>query len=241
MALGAGAVLVASPARADVVSDCIAASEKGQVLEKQGKLTSARAEFLSCSRRECPGMLSTDCDGWLANVETKMPSVVFALNDHDGHDVASATVFVDGQPVAGAGDGRDVSLDPGEHDIRAEAPGMQPATEHIVVRVGEKRRVVRMLLESRGPRPIPVAAWVTGGIAAAGLVGFGVLYTVSHVEASGLDCAPRCPDSDVDPIRGLYIGSLVSLGIGAAFAIATGVIYYSSRPSATRSSAALAW
>jgi hypothetical protein len=170
------------------VDACADAAERGQQLQKRGKLLDARASFRECAQATCPSVVRADCTRWERDVENAIPSVVLAVRSAGGEDVTDITVLVDGVSVAGYTSGLAVQLEPGEHVLRIERPNGDAMDRTIVVREGEKRRLVDLTFERRPipppppppPKPpppskTPTLVWILGGVGVAGLVGFGAV------------------------------------------------------------------
>jgi len=112
-------------------------------------------------------------------------------------------VTIDGLRVPEGAIGARRAADPGSADIRATAPGFDPATETITLKEGEEQTVTLVLKKSpvepkaAQPEPVPVApkqkkeeasklpAWIAFGVGGAGLVVgsvTGVLALSAHSE-----------------------------------------------------------
>jgi hypothetical protein len=133
------------------VKVCLDASEQGQKLRDGGAYLGARQRFIACAAEQCPGEVRKTCVAWLEDLDKLVPTVVFAASAK-GHDVTDVRVSVDGNVVAERIDGKPVALDPGEHRFRFERSGEQPVDESVVVRAGEKERLVSARF---GPEPLP--------------------------------------------------------------------------------------
>jgi hypothetical protein len=139
--------IVGTPARAfaaDSTKDvCLSSADQGQSLRDDGKYSSAREQFATCSRDVCPKLVHDQCSEWLHQLDEAMPTVVLGVKDDHGADVVTARAFADGKLIAPSLDGKPVALDPGSHDIRFErdAPA-QSVSMHVVLRTGEKNREV---------------------------------------------------------------------------------------------------
>ena len=249
--LGSG-VSVSLPAHAadkKKRDECISASEDGQLLKVKGQLKAAREKLAQCSDKACPGAIRKDCEAALEELDKATPTIVFAAKDAKGRDLTAVTVSVDGDKLLEELDGKAIAIDPGKHDVRFEAEGLPPHQEKLVVREGEKARVVLVTIAEK-PKPRPkqaevkpgghgpsTATWVVGGIGAAALAGAGVIGFVALQKRSSLydRCgkAGTCSKDDVDSVYRLYDISYVTAGIGGAL-LATGAVLYftSSEPAA---------
>jgi hypothetical protein len=145
-------------ARADEKQRCIAASEQGQELRDSGKYRLAREAFGACARSSCPSLVRRDCGNWQAELEESWPSLIVAANDGTGNDLVDVRVLLDGAPLLTKLDGQPARIDPGEHVLRCEADGYRAAEERVVVRAGEKGRVVRLQLVPLRAAPATIAA-----------------------------------------------------------------------------------
>ena len=180
-------VFVACPARtacADAKMQCVESYEAAQKLRQEGKLRASRAELLKCSSEACPPSLRKDCAPWLREVEDALPTVVLAARAADGHDLVDVRVTFDGAPLVDQLDGRAVAVDPGVHVFRFETSGLAPVDERVVVREGQKLRALQATFTPAptamraaplaqtppaepapgAPRPVPIAAYVLGGV-----------------------------------------------------------------------------
>jgi hypothetical protein len=153
----AGVVLLASllvpnVAAADVIQACVASADQGQALRDEGKYREARESLIACSRSECPAIVIASCSRWLRDVDQAIPTIVVAVKDQHGSDVADARVLFDGKLLADKIDGQPLLVDAGEHMLRFERDGTTPVEQHIVLRASEKNRaIVATLLPVGGP------------------------------------------------------------------------------------------
>jgi hypothetical protein len=121
-AFAIGALATWNARASDEKQVCLRAVEHAQLVRLDGKLREAREGFMTCARAVCPDAIRQDCTRWVTEVDASLPTVVFEAVWADGRDVAGLTVMLDGQPLADAGAGRAVALDPGKHTFRFEAP-----------------------------------------------------------------------------------------------------------------------
>jgi hypothetical protein len=224
----AGAVLGAmwlAPvgALADDRAVCLAASESAQDLRDDGHYRRAREALTTCARDLCPAVVRRDCAQWLAELDENGPTVVFGAADAGGNQITAVRVSFDGETVSTAIDGRPVPLDPGSHVVRFEAAGWLPIEQRVVLRPGDKNRVVVARFESRIDAPsavshgVPPASWVLAGAAALSFASeayFGITALDDRSRALAQSCAPHCAPSDVDAIRTKFVVADVSLGVG---------------------------
>lgn len=228
--------------------DCPTASEEGQRARDQGKVLEARELFRICSKATCPGVVRKDCTKWLSEIEESIPSIVIAARDGAGADITNVRVLVDGQEVATRADGKAIPINPGEHSLRFEAPNLPPKTESLVVRTGEKNRLVKVQLGEPaktpppGTPPIgpptvdqqqraaessspPVLGYVLGGVGILAIGGFAILGATAKSDLDDLKstCAPYCAESDLDSVKSRMLVADILLGTGAV-ALVVGAI-----------------
>lgn len=139
------ALSIATTAHADDARKACADSyEKAQYLQRDGKLSAARAQLLVCAADACPSFVKSECAKWLGEVDANQPTVIFAVRDADGRDVVDVKVEVDGVVLTEKVGGSALPVDPGEHTFRltrATSPGS--VEQRVVIRVTEKNRIVR--------------------------------------------------------------------------------------------------
>lgn len=241
--VGVVLVLAAVSLPNDVIAadvDCPTASEQGQKLRDQGKLIRAREMFLLCSKATCPSVVRKDCAKWLPELEESVPTIVFSAQDGSGNDLSAVAVTVDGAKVATVLDGKPVPIDPGPHTVIYDAPGAPPLTQNVIIRAGEKNRIVKATLgappakpdPSPDPKPdpkpgsrpeqrpqksgVPVLTYVLGGV---GVIGIGSFAFFGVTGKSDLDnlkstCAPSCDPAKLDDAKTKLVIADISLGVG---------------------------
>jgi hypothetical protein len=241
-----------APASADDKQACVAASEKAQQLKNAGKLSEAREQLNACSRAECPKLIQQDCTQWMSELLAALPSVVPGAKDRKGRDIVDVRVSVDGKVVAHSLDGKAIVLDPGVHTFHFEASGAPTIDEQVVVKPGEKNRLVTVTFakgeDAAGPASghtghsgagtgappeepprssPPVAAYIVGGVGLVTLGVAGVFLLGANSDARGLrdSCAPRCSQTEVDDIQDKYNLAGITAGIGGALLV-TGVVLF---------------
>jgi hypothetical protein len=222
LALGLAAIATAHVAHADEMDACIAAAEQSQVLRRDGHLRAAHEKLLVCARDTCPRAIHRDCKRWLGEVEVATPSVVIHAADAAGNDVLAGRVSVDGAPLEGALSGRAIPFDPGEHAIRIESGG-RVVEQRIVIRQGEHDRLITLRFAADAPpaaRPIPAAAWVLGGVGAAGLATGAVLWGVGRGERATLyatcGVTHACDEAAIDRARAKLVAGDIVFGVSLA-------------------------
>jgi hypothetical protein len=234
-------------ARADDKASCMASAAKGQELRDEGKLTEAKPFFQQCAEASCPAPIPGYCAEWLADLNKKMPTVVFRVTDENGKDVADANVEIDGKRTVGV-DGRAIDVDPGKHTIKVARTGSKPFEDVIIVAQGEKDRVVIAKLASAALAPavaastkkteepatgggVPTAsvvAWAVGGVALLSFGGF-ALKAKSDYDDYESRCGNRCAESERDTVATSVLIADVSLVV-AIVAAGVGTYFYLTRP-----------
>lgn len=249
VSLAAVAVATPSIAHADEKQACLAASEKAQQLRNAGKLTDAREQLVVCGRAECPRVVQQDCTTWMGEILQILPTVIPAAKDRKGRDLVDVKMAIDGKPAADVLDGKPIAVDPGVHAFHFETKGGAPIDQQVVVRQGEKNRILPVTFpigddeaggggtggggsnsgggassggDSSGSSP-PILGFALGG---AGLVLGGVaLYVGLSADADGRNlrdtCAPKCAQSDVDDVQHRQ-NLAVYLGVGAGVLFVAG-------------------
>jgi hypothetical protein len=201
-ALAAGVVLATPGVASADVQACLAASEKGQKLRSQGKLREARESFVICGAESCPNLVRHDCSQWNSELAATLPTVVFGAKDRSGKDLFDVTVSMDGEVLVKKLDGKSVTVDPGKHTFKFEAPGLPPLSETDLVKEGEKARVINVTLgDAPPPSPTPtpqpapsgevrehsVAPWIVVGVGGAAVVAGVVIFLTAPDRPSNCD------------------------------------------------------
>jgi hypothetical protein len=218
--------------------ECVTMHEKGQELRKQSKLLQTRKILRACSNEICPGLIREDCTGWLEELERAMPSLSFEIV-LDNKDITDAKITEGDKVVTESITGMAYEMDPGVHKFKVEVAGHDPIETTVVVREGEKNRVIRVDFtpppalggpppKPTGPRPIPSSTWVFGGLAvAAAGVGttFGLLARGKKSDLDKLGCSPFCTDSQVSSMKTMALAADIDFGAAIVFAGVATVIF----------------
>jgi hypothetical protein len=240
-------VCATADARAQSKDECLNAFDQAQHLRSDGKLIEARDRLQVCGSARCPAPVRADCLQWENDVLAALPTVTFAAVDPSGRDLLDVAVSVDGLRVAERLDARQIPLDPGVHAVRFESRGGEVREEQVVVRAGERNRVVRVTLGSTavatatqasvppadhgGPpatsRHVPWLVPVLAGVGVASLTAAALLYfpVVSRVDQMRGTCAPACSQSEVDSLMVRRDASWVVAGVGAAALVGAAVVF----------------
>jgi hypothetical protein len=247
------ALLLPLQASANMES-CTQAHAAGQREENAGHLKEALASFQECaSDSECPLPIRNECTSLYSKVESRLPTLVFSVVDDRGNDVTDVRVSSNGASIANGLDGRPVAVNPGLHEFRFELPGGQELTKSVVVRQGEKDRIVNLTLprnefgtaepaRARGETPVPadersdkrlrvpLASWISYGVGAAALASWGAFGLVGRGKEQDLvDCSPRCAATrheDYDAMKRDYLIADISLGVAGAAVVAGTVLLF---------------
>jgi hypothetical protein len=237
------AALWGARAMADTPLECAQAYERAQVERKMGLITAAIESLTICAGQNCPNFIRKDCIDWLTESQTAQPSVVFSVR-RNGADLTDVEIACDGRIVTRVLDGKAVLLDPGSYRFAFRVPGARSIEKQIVIREGERNRIVEIDLDREAPTgavpPLgdashdlssPASANPDAASSAAGgtllpyaFTGIGVLG-VSGFVAFGLwgnsqkadlerSCSPFCRASQVDAVRTKYIVADTALALG---------------------------
>lgn len=239
-----------TPARAEPTDRkvCLAAVDDGQKLRDEGKLTEARQKFLVCASAGCPAVIVKQCDEWAAAVEHDTPSVLFRVRDASGKELVDVRVLVDGKPIGDTISGQPLSLEPRDHSFRFELADGTFIEERVVLRVGEKNRMIESSFPPARPGPpvappvviappppepppgfrVPLLGWVGGGVFVVGAATTAIyaLQANSREDHLRRTCAPRCHERETDTIErkiafanvGMFVG-LAGLGFGVVMTV----------------------
>jgi hypothetical protein len=247
--------LDAGEARADTKA-CVAAHASAQRETKAGHLREAARLYTSCgSDLACPEQLRSECGELLDGVRRIIPSVIFSVIDKRGADTTAVKIYSGDALISDGVDGRAVELDPGKYQLRFVLEDGSTLTSDVVVREGEKNRLVQVKAEPEAkpePAPIvqpasppppaqppavvksspPLAAWVATGVAVVGLGTFGTFAVLGGQDKRKLeDCAPSCPESERsrrDALKTKFLIADIGLGVGAASAVLATILFVSS-------------
>ena len=220
---------------------CIAAYEQTQTLRKDGKPAAAKAQASICAKDTCPALLTKDCNRWLAELETLIPSVVLDPRSPAGALRADVRVKLDGVVLSEKIDARAMFVEPGSHTFLFEADGAAPVERTVVLREGEKNKRITVTLAPpvevhATERPIPLGVWVFGGVSVAALATSALFAIDGLGKKSDLDtCKPRCSPDAVDAMSARFTLSDVALGAGV-MAGAAAVYLFLTRPTAEATS-----
>jgi len=237
--------------------ECARSFEQAQRLRQAHQLRAAKGELLVCVEKCSPG-LRKECLSWLGDVEAALPSLVITARAADGTLLTSVRVLIDGVEVTG-GLMQPLALDPGDHDLVLDAPGLARLEQRVTVREGERERKMDITLvapapspkpspptsappptlaasaaqggdHEGGPRPVPPLVYATLGLGLVAMAVGGYFQISGMSQQSSLgDCKPDCREGQIDSARTALWAGNVSLLIAAA-SLATATVLYLSRP-----------
>jgi hypothetical protein len=232
--------------KADKKAACFAAADDGQKLRDEGKLIVAREKFIACAAKGCPAVVTKECNSWLREVERDLPSVSFRALDEQGRETTEVRVSIDRKATSASIEPRAIPLDPGAHVIRFERADGRSVEDKIMLRPGEKNRMVELSFKaptavaaqpaSAAPTPgatdiaapapagatssfrIPALAWVGVGVAVVGAVGTAAFAVMANNDSDTLHstCAPYCPESKRSSVDSKILLANVALGTSLA-------------------------
>ena len=126
---------------------CITSHATGQREAKAGHLMLATQLFTKCGSDEyCPSQLRQECAELLESVKRTVPTVIFSVLDDKGHDISAAKVYSTDELIADGLDGRAIEVDPGKHRLRFLLPGGEVLNSDVLIREGEKNRLIQVRL-----------------------------------------------------------------------------------------------
>jgi hypothetical protein len=243
----------------------VTAHASGQREAKAGRLKLATELFTNCgSDSSCPEQLRGECTELLEKARTATPTVILAVLDEHGGDVSQVKVYSTDELIADGLDGRTVALDPGKHRLRFLLPWGEVLSSDVLIREGEKNRLIQVRVEPKAkpaepaaaaqpapvepaappapPRTTPVAAWVATGAAVVGAGVFGTFAFLGSRSKADIDeCAPSCPRSmegTRDDLKRNYLIADIGLGAAVASGIAAVVLFATHGPRDERRAAA---
>jgi hypothetical protein len=155
MAVAALSSLVPCAVRADDKAACVEAYEKAQSLRDENQLVSAREQLRICARPSCTKFITKDCTAWLADIDSRIPSVALFARDSSGAEISNATVSIDGKVVAQQLDGHAVEVDAGQHTFTFTFADGTKKDQTYVVLEGAKAQRVGVTLPPAAPTPVP--------------------------------------------------------------------------------------
>jgi len=200
----------------------------------------ARDDLETCANASCPTIVREECATQLGRLIPRIPRVVFAARDREGHDLTDVQVHANGALLLSQLGAEGVSMNPGRYRFELVGPGGTKAEQDVLLREGEVKRRVDVVfspsaVRADGPRQAPAqrTIWtppvtVSAVVAATGLAFFGFFaITGKSIES----CSPDCTQREVDRLRRDYLVADVSLGV-ALVAAGTGAYLIWNQPRA---------
>ncbi|MEO8179278.1 MAG: hypothetical protein ABI895_10635 [Deltaproteobacteria bacterium] len=210
-------------------------------LEKQGRTASAWSTYkdaLLLAQRDGRNERVEYARQRIQSLESKLAHLTVEVPA--GSRVAELVLEVDGTPLAAAAWGAELPVDPGEHVVRAQAPGFEPLEQRISLGSSPgARQTLELPLLRPAPRatepaatasdtPPPMAAeprhpartwgWITGGV---GLVALGVgsyfgAQAFSHWDDRNAGCKGGCtPAAKTAGEDASQAATVATVGVGA--------------------------
>jgi hypothetical protein len=257
-------VALPHPAIAQLSNDqkvkCANAYEQAQRTRNEGLFRASREHMLVCADDACPKVLRNECVKWLGEIDNAMPTVLIVAKDDKGNELSDVSVSVDGTKVSNQLDGKALAVDPGTRTFRFGRAGSDTIEQKVLIREGEKRRVITVTFTSTSgsstPSPIkddkpapaggssvPAATWILGGVGVVALAVSAPMYASYFRQKSELDdgCGKTstCDPKDVDPVKRQLIYANVTSAIGVV-ALGTAVIIWAAAPSKSSVTAGIA-
>jgi serine/threonine-protein kinase len=137
---------------------CRDAYAQAQNLRDAHRLLAARAQLRVCTQPECSAFVVKECTGWLLDVESRIPGVVFTAKDARGNTLTDVTVLAADVPLTTRLDGRAVDVDPGSQVFTFVANDGSRATQTVVVAEGQKAQNVSATFGQGTSTPTPGVA-----------------------------------------------------------------------------------
>jgi len=242
-----GSAALCSIAAAAESMTCADAYEKAQESRAASHLKTALAELKACVAPDCPKFMRDDCARWMDQVESALPTVVFAAR-RAGDDLTDVEVSCDGEPLVKSLDGKAVSVDPGLHKFSFNTSGSPSAHRQILIRQGERNRIidiafsvaqeeaaepppavsVEVSVPAQPAPPSPIMRYLPYGLAGLGVLGgagFALFGIEGNSQRKDLErtCSPYCQSSQVSSVRTKYAIADTFLAVGI---VSVGVATY---------------
>jgi hypothetical protein len=202
----AGALLLAllafpRVARADAPADCDSAYERGQELQRAGKLAEARTQFEICSQKACAPFEVADCTRWLREVEAATPPA--------------------SPPVTPAP----------SQTVTPTAPSPPPLPSPSPVAPTLQATPVESPSPPGEPATTPLLVYALGGAGLTAVLVGAVIDAKGYFgdTAALSKCSPTCPLSQTNAARTELLVGDVTLGIGVALVGVAAWLYFEGR------------
>ncbi|APR80541.1 Hypothetical protein A7982_05888 [Minicystis rosea] len=230
------------PDAAASVAQCVASHTAVQELRKKRLLLQARDALKGCLMPQCPALVRSDCYGWTDELEKETPSVIFNVTSQTTQ-IVDARILVDGAAVEPSASGNPLKLDPGRHTYSVQHAGYKALTREFVVFAGQRFLQLNIEIDplvdpkaqAAAPaqpametyRPVPAVTYVFLAVGVAGAASFAGFASAGQKAQRDLEstCSPRCTDDQIrsSGVRWKYLAADVSMGLGAAGLVASGL------------------
>jgi hypothetical protein len=248
------------PAIAQISNDqkvkCANAYEQAQRTRNEGLFRASREHMLVCADDACPKVLRNECVKWLGELDNAMPTVLVIAKDDKGNELSDVSVSVDGTKLVDHLDGKALAVDPGSRTFRFARAGSDSIEQKVLIREGEKRRVLNVTFTIPGapstpapikdepsPSSVPTATWILGGVGVVALAVSVPMYASYFRQKTDLDdgCGrtSTCDPAEVDPEKRQLIYANVTSAIGAV-AIGAAVVIWAAAPAKSNVTAGIA-
>jgi len=238
-----GAMLAASEVRAEppapgpealstpAVEGCIAAHDQAGALVRSEQWLEARQALSGCIVEACPIAIRTDCQGWLEDVATALPTLLIVLErDDDGK--RPLRLELDGRPLDLPEKLGPIEVLPGPHRLRFTLEGYEAIELEATVQKGEKNRVVTVRFvrppvvvppppappppapERRRPVPLATYLYAGGAVVSFGVSGALLGSALASRSSARDECAPGCPTSERESIDQRLLAADIFGGVG---------------------------
>jgi hypothetical protein len=167
-----------------------------------------------------------------------MPSLVPGAREGTT-DLVDVRVFIDDRQVASRLEGTAFPVDPGEHVLRFERPAGGAMTTRVLMRQGEKNRLVTIQFapppRKEPPRPAPqppLAAYVLAGVAVAAIAVGATLDVSASSDLKDLhnQCAPTCDPGTRDEVRRrMIVGDVLLFGVSSLSLAGAAYLFFARR------------
>lgn len=266
-AVGVSAPAVEPPAveAGGLPNACLQQHVRAQELRLDSRLLEARELLRSCAEDACPTLVRTDCGNLLAEAQRAIPTLVLELSNPEV-EPSRVRVSLNGT-VLPLQFGQPLEVDAGAVRLLVEAPGYQAFEETLIVREGEKNRLVPVQLvlpappplpplspplaiPPATPAPVPVRAHDVGGTAdplpyvfgslalvAAGTSGYFTWSALDERSRLERECAPLCSETRRRKVKNELLVADIAGGLAVAAASVT-ITLLVLDPGESRSSAA---
>jgi hypothetical protein len=148
-------------AAADEPLTCAQAYERAQDEKTTGQLKAAIEHLKRCVDAKCAKFIRKDCVQWMQDAKRALPTVVFSIRE-GGDEITDVEILCDDKMLIRMLDGKPIPVDPGLHDFTFNVPGLVPAERQVLIKEGERNRIIKVELGTperiAPPPPLPPPA-----------------------------------------------------------------------------------